>query len=136
MEIEFRTIPRDHSAMASPAHNQVSREMFAEMQPERIGYRLSLLRRAKGLQKSQMADILDIERTYWSRFENGKRPLSNGVAALITERFGVTLDFLILGKWDKLPLDLAEVMRNIERRNSASRLSPDEAANKAKPNNS
>ena len=86
------------------------------MVPERIGYRLMLLREAMGLRPSEMADLLDIPRTYWSRFEGGKRAITDPVAVALVERFGVTLDFLILGRWDKLPLDLAEKMRAVEDR--------------------
>lgn len=88
------------------------------MYPDRIGERLRLLREAHGMGKAEMADMLGIERTYWSRFENGKRAVSDEVAYLLTERFGVTLDFLILGRWDRLPLDVAEKMRAIRDGNS------------------
>lgn len=84
-----------------------------ERKPERIGYRLRLVREALGLKPSEIADSLGIERTYWSRFEGGKRAISDDVAALLVVRYGVTLDFLILGDWSKLPLDLAEKMRAI-----------------------
>ncbi|PRX33967.1 Transcriptional regulator, contains XRE-family HTH domain [Meinhardsimonia xiamenensis] len=93
-----------------------------QMSPEQIGRRLALLRRALGLRPSEMADLLGIPRTYWSRFEGGKRAISDTVAALLVEKFGVTLDFIILGRWDKLPLDLAERMREIERSDQASSL--------------
>lgn len=85
-----------------------------EMTPERIGYRLTLLREALGLRPSEIADMLGIERTYWSRFEGGKRAITDAVAAQLVERFGVSLDFLILGRWDRLPLELAERMRVVE----------------------
>jgi plasmid maintenance system antidote protein VapI len=85
----------------------------AEMRPERIGYRLRLLRLALEMSSSEMADALDIERTYWSRFEGGKRPLTEVVAALLVARYGVTLDWLILGRWDALPFALAQKMRAI-----------------------
>ena len=81
------------------------------MHPDQIGRRLKLLREAFDLKPSEMADMLGIERTYWSRFEGGKRAVSDEVAYLLTERFGITLDFLILGKWDKLPLDVAAKLR-------------------------
>lgn len=86
----------------------------AEMVPERIGYRMMLLREALELKPSEIADILGIQRTYWSRSERGHRAITEQMAAALVERFGVTLDFLILGKWDKLPLDLAEKMRSID----------------------
>lgn len=92
---------------------QLPREMRSEMTPERIGHRLYLLRTALGMSPSEMADRLGIERTYWSRFEGGRRAITESMAALLVARFGVTLDFIILGRWDKLPLDLAEAMRSI-----------------------
>lgn len=88
------------------------------MYPDRIGERLRILREAFGLGKAEMADLLGIERTYWSRFENGKRAVSDEVAYLLTDRFGVTLDWLILGRWDRLPLDVAEKMRSVCSKNS------------------
>ncbi len=91
--------------------------MLTEMRPEKIGHRLKLLREALGLKPAEIADILGIERTYWSRFEGGKRAITDVVAALLVDRFGVTLDFLILGRWDRLPLDLATRMRDLESKN-------------------
>lgn len=85
------------------------------MYPDQIGARLKLIREAWGLKPAEMADLLDIERTYWSRFEGGKRAVSDEVAYLLTERFGVTLDFLLLGKWDKLPLDVSERLRKVSK---------------------
>ena len=81
------------------------------MWPDKIGERLRLIRLAFGLKPSEIADMLGVERTYWSRFEGGKRAPSDELAYLMTDRFGVTLDFLILGKWDRLPLDVAEKLR-------------------------
>lgn len=86
-------------------------ELVAAMKNEAVGRRLKMLREALGKSPSEMADSLDIERTYWSRYEKGRQGLSDNVAALLTIRHGVTLDFLVLGRWDKLPVDLAEKMR-------------------------
>jgi plasmid maintenance system antidote protein VapI len=86
----------------------------SEMHADRIGQRLALLREALGLIPAEISQRLDIPPTYWSRFESGKRPLTETIAAALVERYGVTLDFLILGKWDKLPSDLADRMRNIK----------------------
>lgn len=89
--------------------------MPPEMSPERIGDRLRVVREAFGLRKSEIADMLGIERTYWSRFENGNRPITNEVAYLLVERFGVTLDYLILNRWEGLPLAVAERLRSVIR---------------------
>lgn len=99
--------------MAVPPRKSVPYEMRQAMRDESIGARLRLLREAKKLKPAQIADLLDIERTYWSRFEKGNRRLNDDVAALLVDRFGVTLDFLFLDRWDKLPLDLAEDMRRL-----------------------
>ena len=85
-----------------------------EMKPDRIGHRLKLLRVALGFQPAEMADFLEIERTYWSRSEGGKRAASKELAALLVERCNVTMDFILLGKWSGLPLDLATKMRKID----------------------
>ena len=92
----------------------IEEHLLEELRPERIGHRLMLLREAVGLKPSEMADALGIERTYWSRFEGGRRPLTMPIAALLVDRFGVTLDFLLLGRWGGVPLDLANAMQRME----------------------
>jgi len=99
------------SGMSIKPDSILPQEVWQAMRNEAVGYRLGLLRRALGMTSSEMADSLGIERTYWSRFEKGRQGLSDSVAALLVVRFGVTLDFLMLGRWDKLPVDLAEKMR-------------------------
>jgi transcriptional regulator with XRE-family HTH domain len=116
--IEATPALRHFAPMPPKTHDLVPKDMLAEMRAERIGHRLMLLREAYGLSHAEISDALGIERTYWSRFEGGKRPITETVAALLVARFGVTLDFLILGRWDKLPFDLAEKMRAEELKKS------------------
>lgn len=100
--------PTGHfAAMATTPESRIPREMY----PDMIGARLRLIRTAFNLKPAEMADLLGIERTYWSRFELGKRAPSDEVAYLLTEKFGITLDYLFLGRMDKLPLDVAEKLR-------------------------
>jgi transcriptional regulator with XRE-family HTH domain len=89
---------------------------MGEMRPERMGYRLKLLREAEGMKPAEISDYLGIERPYWSRFEGGKRAITESFAALLVDRFNVTLDFLILGRWENLPFDVAERMRQVAHR--------------------
>jgi len=115
MEIATKPVmPHFARVMPTKPEELVPYEMRLRMRPEAIGRRLTLLRVAHNLKPAEIADMLDIERTYWSRFEGGKRKVTDDVAALLVERFGVTLDFLILGRWGKLPLDLAEKLRKAE----------------------
>lgn len=109
MVIEDFPWPRHFAAMVNPTESRIPREMY----PDRIGERLKLIREAWGLRPAEMADLLGIERTYWSRFEGGKRAVSDEVAYLLTDRFSVTMDFIILGKWSGLPLEVAEKLRKV-----------------------
>lgn len=107
MVIAATILCRDYAAMSDRTPPRIPREMM----PDKIGQRLALLREAYGMKSSEMADYLGIERTYWTRFERGHRPPSDEVAFLLTERFNITLDWLLLGKMDKLPLDVADKLR-------------------------
>lgn len=66
-----------------------------------------------------MAARLGVERTYWSRFELGRRGLSDDMAVLLVARFGVTLDWLSLGRTEGLPLWLADRLRAAEANTSS-----------------
>lgn len=107
-----------HCRGMSPAASdpRIPREMY----PDRIGARMRLIREAYGLKPAEVADMLGIERTYWSRFEGGRRPINDEVAYLLVDRFGVTLDFLMLGRWDTLRLDVAEKLRAAAKSSAAS----------------
>ncbi len=88
-------------------------EVSQAMSKASVGHRLSLLRRAYGYSPAEMADSLGIERTYWSRYEKGRQGLSDSVAALLVIRFDITLDWLMLGRGNKLPIDVAEKIRSL-----------------------
>ena len=100
----------------APTEPRIPREMYAD----RIGARMRLVREAFNLKPAEIADMLGIERTYWSRFEGGRRPINDEVAYLLVDRFGITLDFLMLGRWDTLRLDVAEKLRAAARASDAS----------------
>ncbi|WP_191090161.1 helix-turn-helix domain-containing protein [Histidinibacterium aquaticum] len=86
-------------------------DLAGAMNPKAIGERLVLLRTAFGLRSSEVADLLGVDRAYYNRFEHGKRMVSDSVAVLLVDRFGVTLDWLILGRSNTLTVDLAEKLR-------------------------
>ena len=125
MVIETRMVIAQCRPMATKPDSLLPGPMLTEMRPERIGYRMKLLREALGLRPGEISDMLGVERTYWSRFEGGKRPVTEAFAALLVDKFGITLDFLILGRWSGLPLGLAEKMRAVEAKLSAEHPGPD-----------
>lgn len=111
--IASTSAPAQSDAMSIKRASLLPKDVSDAMRPEAVGARLRLLRMSLDKSPSEMADSLEIERTYWSRYENGRQGLSDSVAALLCIRYGVTLDFLMLGRWDKLPVDLAEKMRSV-----------------------
>lgn len=105
---------RKSKRMAVDKTKIISGPVIEAMRPENIGHRLQLLRVMLGKTKSEMADTLGIQRQYWSRFELGQRPVTNHVAAALFERYGVTMDWLILGRAQTLPVEIAEKLRKVE----------------------
>lgn len=79
-----------------------------------VGARLKLARQALGLKPSEIADSLEIERTYWSRFENGKRLPTLEFSVLMCCRYPLTLDFIYRGQTGALPEDFAKKLRAVK----------------------
>lgn len=50
------------------------------------------------MKASQIADALGVERTYWSRWENGARPIPVDQAYALTGLFRVDLDYILTGE--------------------------------------
>lgn len=85
-----------------------------------VGHRLSVIREAFGLKPSEAADLLGIDRSAWTRFEKGKRIIPYDKAFLLVDRFGVSLDYIILGRSDQLSFEVREKLREAEARLSQS----------------
>lgn len=114
MAIEANLVIAHASGMGNTVEKLLHERTANELRPERIGHRLYLLRCALGLKSAEMADNLGIERTYWSRFEKGRRPITPQFAALVRDRTGITLDYIMLGDTAKVPLDIAQKITAIE----------------------
>ncbi|MEM7422725.1 MAG: helix-turn-helix transcriptional regulator [Pseudomonadota bacterium] len=67
------------------------------------GKRLRAIREAYGLSASELSDMLGIERTYWSRWEHGRRPVPLDVAWKLTQMFEVDLDYILAGDVRSVP---------------------------------
>lgn len=75
----------------------------AIMHPSRIGPRLTALREALGLKPSQIADAIGCDRGLWAKFEKGQRPITDGYALMLADRYDVTMDFIYRGRLDAIP---------------------------------
>lgn len=76
------------------------------LRAEEIGKRLKALREAHDLNSAELAARLDVQRTYWSRWETGKRPIPPDIAFRLTTIFPVDLDYIYLGDLRQVPVEL------------------------------
>lgn len=65
---------------------------------EESGRRIAKLRIQKGYTQERLADALNIDRSYLSKIEAGKRSCSIDLVVQLSAFFGVSLDYLVLGK--------------------------------------
>lgn len=81
------------------------------------GERIRHLRIENGFTQEQIADVLNIDQSYYGRIETGKRGCSVDLLIQLSDLFNVSLDYLILGKFgDNLPKesDVAQLKSDIE----------------------
>lgn len=69
------------------------------------GKRIQQLRIKKGLTQERIAEILNIDRSVYSRIEAGKKGSSIDLYIRLSELFNVSLDYLVLGRCGDSVLD-------------------------------
>lgn len=77
------------------------------------GARIRKLRKQRGLTQEQLAERLNISVNYLGKLETGHYGGSIDLLIEITETFGVTLDYLVLGK---VPPDESAVKETIKKK--------------------
>lgn len=91
-----------------------------EMNPERVGERVTALREALGKSKAQFADAIQLDRSSLTKIEAGSKGLDIAVGARIAEMFGAGLDYLYRGLLTDVPESLrVQVMAEIHAARSA-----------------
>ena len=68
------------------------------MHPERVGARLRLLREAANLSAAEVCRALQINKSSYCLFEQGKRVVPEYVKVRLADFYGTTLDYLTLGR--------------------------------------
>ena len=63
------------------------------------GLRIRQLRLKNGLTQEKIAETLDIDRSFYSRIESGKKGCSVDLLVQFSELYHVSLDYLILGRY-------------------------------------
>ena len=76
------------------------------------GARIKQLRISKGLTQEQLAERINISRTYEAKIESGAQVRPVELAVELVEIFDVSLDFLLLGK-DHEQKDRKQELRRI-----------------------
>ena len=76
---------------------------------KKCGERIRQLRIQRGFTQENVAQILNIDRSFYSRIEAGKNGCAVDLFIQLSGLFKVSLDYLILGKYD------STLLRNTER---------------------
>lgn len=76
--------------------------------------RVLLIRQEHSLSQQQMADVLNVSKTYYNRLENGTRRMNALQIEAIAKRFSVDADELVaLGLVDKIESLLEDVSEQV-----------------------
>lgn len=96
---------------------------------EKSGARIRQLRTKSGLTQEKVAESLNIDRSFYSRIESGKKGCSVDLFIELSELFQVSLDYLVLGKYpgilpecadkDQLEKDIVNLITHLEKFRSA-----------------
>ena len=85
---------------------------------KKCGERIHQLRIKSGFTQEKIAGLLNIDRSFYSRIEAGKSGCAVDLFVQLSELFNVSLDYLILGKYNRTLLEDEErilLKENIER---------------------
>lgn len=63
---------------------------------EKLGLRIKELRQEKGISQEKFAELADLDRTYISGIESGKRNVSIDVVSRIARVFGISISELFI----------------------------------------
>lgn len=85
---------------------------LAPYEPKLVARRLRALRMALGLSRSEFADLIRVDRSSYTKIENGEKPLLPYAAYRIYELYTVDMNYIYLGKLGGVPLDLSKKVMN------------------------
>lgn len=84
-----------------------------KMDHEGIGTRLDALRTATGLEKGVFAESCGIDRSSYSKIIKGEKALRVEMGYAVSQRWGVSMDYLYRGSLEKLPPNFANTIITI-----------------------
>lgn len=78
-----------------------------EILRKEIGRRIAAVRKALGWSRSDAAKAFDVTISAWGQWERGERVMNLPAVIFLSERSGVSLDYILRGDESRLPLDIA-----------------------------
>ena len=78
---------------------------------EECGKRIRQLRLKSGLTQEQTANAVNVNQSFYGRIESGKKGCSVDLFIQLSVLFGVSLDYLVLGRYLREPPDCADVVQ-------------------------
>ena len=88
---------------------QETTKMYYDM--EKSGKRIRQLRIESGLTQEKAAEALNVDRSFYSRIESGKKGCSVDLFIQLSELFQVSLDYLVLGRYPGVLPQRADAVR-------------------------
>lgn len=71
--------------------------------------RIKELRLKAKLSQTQVAEVLEVKQQQYQRWESGKRDFPIAVVVQLAEFFGVSTDYILLGKTESVTEDNEEI---------------------------
>ncbi|WP_080517359.1 helix-turn-helix domain-containing protein [Cereibacter sphaeroides] len=101
--MEVFSAAHDAASMKKP---RLEALLSPEMNPVRVGLRLTAMRETLGLSKAQLADSVGLDRSALTRIEKGEEGLSITKAALIADLYDFGLNYLYRANVQDTPSSL------------------------------
>lgn len=76
-------------------------------EPAMVAHRLKALREALGLNKADFADAIGLDRSSYTKVENGAKPLLPHIAYRIWQLYSVDMNYIYLGQVGGVPSNLS-----------------------------
>lgn len=80
--------------------------------PVMVAPRLIALREALGMNKTDFARMIDVDKSSYTKIEKGEKPLQAATAYKIYQLYGVDMNFIYMGQVGGLPNRLSSAIIN------------------------
>ncbi|WP_253949476.1 helix-turn-helix domain-containing protein [Mangrovicoccus sp. HB161399] len=104
----------DETSTLPPSDDMSQKQSQTRIDLNGVSRRLLAVRTTSGLPSGEFADSVGIDRSSYSKIEAGKKPLNLEMGFRVSEKWGVSMDYLYRGLLRGLDPDIATSLRKIE----------------------